>query len=365
MPDFPAAAVAQVIEDAKRICACAAPSFQEQHRAALVVTMLAEIGVSATADAVGNVVCSFGPADAQATVFAAHLDTVFGPDHPSRIDHDEAAGRIAAPGIGDNSLGVAGLLALARRFAASPPEQRIVLAATVGEEGLGDLRGAKHLTETLPCRAFVAVEGAMLDSIRTSGIGSTRYRVTYRGPGGHSWGDRGAPSAVHGLIESAARFLASPAPEGLARNVGRVSGGTSINTIAAEASLELDLRAERSDVLDAGANDARALFERPPAGLEAEVELIGQRPSGAITADHPLLLAARRARASTGLPPADEGASSTDANAAYGHGIPAITIGLTNGAHAHRLDEYIELAPLGRGLAALDALAAELGAAAG
>jgi tripeptide aminopeptidase len=360
MPEFPPVAVAQVVEDAKRICACAAPTFQEQHRAALVVTMLAEIGVAAAADAVGNVVCSFGPSDAEAAVFAAHLDTVFGPDHPTRIVHDEATGTIAAPGIGDNSLGVAGLLALARRFAASPPRHLIVLAATVGEEGLGDLRGAKHLTETLPCRAFVAVEGAMLDSIRTSGIGSTRYRVTYRGPGGHSWGDRGTPSAVHGLVETAARFLASPAPPELARNIGRVSGGTSINTIAAEASLELDLRAEQAKVLEAGADAARSLFGQAPAGLEAELELLGQRPSGAIADDHPLVQAARRARTTAGLPPAEEGASSTDANAAHGRGIPAITVGLTNGGHAHRLDEYIELAPLGGGLAALEALAADL-----
>ncbi len=353
--------VAQVIDDAKRICACAAPTFAEQHRAALVVTMLAELGLAGQADAVGNILCAFGPPDGRAAVFAAHLDTVFGPDHPSHIDHDEAAGRITAPGIGDNALGVAGLLALARRLKATPPTRRVVLAATVGEEGLGDLRGAKHLASTVPCDAFVAVEGAMLDSIRTAGIGSVRYRVTYRGPGGHSWGDRGTPSALHGLIARSASLLTSSSPPELSRNIGRLSGGTSINTIASEASLELDLRAEDAAILEQGATAAREHFQPAPPGLTAEVELIGERPSGAIAEDHPLLAAARRARAKAGLPPATEGASSTDANAAHGRGIPAITVGLTVGAHAHRLDEYIETAPLASGLAALESLALELG----
>ncbi len=360
MTDTPA--VDQVIDDAKRICACAAPTFAEQHRAALLVTMLSELGLESQADEVGNILCAFGPPDGHTTIFAAHLDTVFGPDHPSHIDHDEQTGRIAAPGIGDNALGVAGLLALARRFKSAPPARRVVLAATVGEEGLGDLRGAKHLAATVPCDAFVAVEGAMLDSIRTAGIGSVRYRVTYRGPGGHSWGDRGAPSALHGLITRSAAFLTRPAPPELSRNIGRLSGGTSINTIAAEASLELDLRAEEAAILEQGATDAREHFQQAPPGLRAEVELIGERPSGAIAADHPLLAAARRARVTAGLPPATEGASSTDANAAHGRGIPAITVGLTVGAHAHRIDEYIETAPLASGLAALEALALELGA---
>jgi acetylornithine deacetylase/succinyl-diaminopimelate desuccinylase-like protein len=165
---------------------------------------------------------------------------------------------------------------------------------------------------------------------------------------------------VHGLIDRAARLLAEPAPEGLARNVGRISGGTSINTIAAEATLELDLRAQFHELLEAAAARARAVFGAAPEGLEAEVELIGQRPSGALPADHPLLLAARRAREAAGLPRAQEGASSTDANAAYGRGIPALTVGLTSGGRAHRVDEYVELAPLAGGMAALELLARDL-----
>lgn len=353
-------AAAQVLRDAKRICAVAAPTFAEGRRAALVQDLFAAAGATAYIDDVGNVVAGFGGGEGPAAVLAAHLDTVFGAD--VTIEIRDQAGRIHAPGIGDNSLGVAALLHLARRLAARPPATRVVLAATVGEEGLGDLRGAKHLLATVPCRAFVAVEGGMLDSLETAGIGSTRYRVTYRGPGGHSWSDRGTPSAIHGLIEVAARFLATPAAHGVARNVGTVTGGTSINTIATTASLELDLRAQDARLLGEVAEAARAAFATAPAGLRAQIEIIGQRPSGALAPDHPLLAAARRARQRAGLAPAHEHASSTDANAAYGIGIPALTVGLTSAHNVHRTDEYIETAPVPRGLLVLDLLTEELAA---
>lgn len=352
--------IARVVEDAKAICAVPAPTFAEAPRAAFVRELYAERGVEAQLDAVGNVLAEFGPRDGDAVVFAAHLDTVFPAEQPIVIEHDPAAQRISAPGIGDNSLAVAALLALAGDLQRHPPQARVILAATVGEEGLGDLRGAKHLLATVPCRAFVAVEGAMLDAIKHAGVGSTRYRITYHGPGGHSWTDRGAPSALHGLVEVTARFLAEPAPHEVARNVGRLLGGTSINTVAAQASLELDLRAERPEPLAAAAERARALFSHPPKGLRAELELIGERPSGGLSADHPLLQAARRARSAAGLAPAAEGASSTDANAAYGRGVPAVTVGLTTGANGHRVDEYIDIAPLTGGMCALGYLAREL-----
>lgn len=349
--------VEQLIEDAKAICAVAAPTFAEAQRAAYVRERL---GDRARVDEAGNVLCAFGPDDGEAVVFGAHLDTVFDAEQPIVIEHDRAAQRIRAPGIGDNSLAVAALLALAQQFADEPPARRVVLAATVGEEGLGDLRGAKHLLDAVPCQAFIAVEGAMLDSIKHAGVGSTRYRITYRGPGGHSWTDRGAPSALHGLIEAAARFLAQPAPAAVARNIGTIQGGTTVNTIAAAATLELDLRAESAEPLARVAARAQEVFAQPPKGLEAETEILGERPCGGIPADHPLMDAARDARRAAGLAPASEGASSTDANAAYGRGIPAITVGLTTGGNGHRVDEYIDLAPLPAGLDALRRLARRL-----
>jgi acetylornithine deacetylase/succinyl-diaminopimelate desuccinylase-like protein len=213
---------------------------------------------------------------------------------------------------------------------------------------------------TVDCACFVALEGMSLDAIEVGGIGSERYRVTYLGPGGHSWSDRGTPSALHGLITRAAELVAiDPGPGGVL-NVGRVNGGTSINTIAAEATLELDLRARDAAQLTALADRAGQLLRRAPEGLTAVVERVGRRPAGAIAPDHPLLEAARRARAAAGLAPAEEGFSSTDANAAYGRDIPAITVGVTTGAHAHRRDEYIDEAPMARGLRALELLVDEL-----
>lgn len=346
-----------VLVDAQRICAVPAPTFAEEPRAQLVAELFAAAGAPAVLDDVGNVLCRIG-GDGPAVVLAAHLDTVFGPDQP--IEIVRRGGRIAAPGIGDNSLAVAALLAMARRLAARPPQRPVVLAATVGEEGLGDLRGAKHVAATVDCACFVALEGMSLDVIEVGGIGSERYRVTYSGPGGHSWSDRGTPSALHGLITRAAELVAiDPGPGGVL-NVGRVHGGTSINTIAAEATLELDLRARDAAQLTALADRAEALLRRAPTGLTAVVERVGQRPAGAIAPDHPLLEAARRARAGAGLAPAEEGFSSTDANAAYGREIPAITVGVTTGAHAHRQDEYINEAPTAHGLRALELLIDEL-----
>ncbi|MGI8714763.1 MAG: M20/M25/M40 family metallo-hydrolase [Solirubrobacteraceae bacterium] len=346
-----------VLADAQRICAVPAPTFSEGPRAELVTRLFAQAGASARLDEVGNVICRIG-GEGRAAVFASHLDTVFGPELP--IEIVRSAGRIAAPGIGDNSLAVAVLVHLARRFTASPPLRPVVLVATVGEEGLGDLRGAKHIVSSIPCECFVAVEGMSLPSIEVGGIGSERYRVTYAGLGGHSWGDRGTASAVHGLIGRAAELLAVGLEPEVVLNVGRIRGGTSINTIAAEATLELDLRAEDPAALKALAARACRLLAAAPEGLQATVQLVGRRPAGAIDPDHPLLAAARRARVGAGLPAAQEGSSSTDANAAHGRGIPAVTVGVTTGAHAHRVDEYIDEAPVAGGLRALELLADEL-----
>jgi tripeptide aminopeptidase len=331
--------------------------------------MLADAGAPATIDATGNVIALIGPGDAAAgppIAFAAHLDTVFPAGTPIafRADGD----RLCAPGIGDNSLGVAGLLHLARHLRGRGPALRrpIALVATVGEEGLGDLRGAKAFLEENAVAAFVAVEGTMLDSITVAAVGSLRHRVTVRGPGGHSWADRGAPSAIHALITmlAAARAVV-PEAEDVAFNVGTIEGGTGVNAIAAEASALLDLRCGDDARLRTIAADVRAaLTANAGEGLTVDLEQVGDRPGGALPAGHPLLDCARRARTRAGLPPAVEDATSTDANAAHGRGIPAITVGVSTGGHLHRLDEHLDLPPIGGGLAALAALADELDATA-
>jgi tripeptide aminopeptidase len=353
-------AVARLLDDTRRICAMPAPPFGEGPRAELVAWMLGEAGAPARIDDTGNVIARLGPEGEDAVAFAAHLDTVFAAG--TEIRFEESDGRLAAPGVGDNSIAVAALLHLARHLKDGPLARPVALVATVGEEGLGDLRGAKALLDELPVGAFVAVEGQMLHAIKTAAVGSVRLRVTVRGPGGHPWSDRGTPSAAHGLVDALSGALAEAHNAGIVLNVGTMRGGTVINAIADEAVAELDLRAEDDGLLQATAKRVQEVVGWAPDGLETTVEALGRRPGGRVARDHPLVAAARRARERAGLPPAEEGASSTDANAAYGRGIPAITVGVTTGGHAHRLDEYIDLEPIASGLVALEALAEELAA---
>ena len=356
------AELARTLADAERICSVPAPTNDEGRRAEFVAGLLRDEGATPRSDDAGNVLATFGTGDdADAVVFAAHLDTVFaaGTDVMPRRDGD----RIAAPGIGDNSLGVAALLHLARGLRDRPLTRQVVLAATVGEEGLGDLRGAKTLVAARPWGAFVAVEGMEVERLVTAAVGSLRYRITLTGPGGHPWGDRGTPSAAHELLGPLQEILAATASAGVSTNVGGIAGGTAINVIAAQASADLDLRCENAAGLEEAERIVRGAFDRLPEGVTAAVEKLGHRPGGRIDPAAELLRAARRARERAGLPAAEEDASSTDANAAHGESIPAITVGITVGANAHRLDEYIETGPAAGGLAALDALLDELAGA--
>jgi tripeptide aminopeptidase len=349
----------RAIADAREICAVAAPTFDEGPRGDLVARMLADAGARPARDEVGNVIAELGDGPAtDAVILAAHLDTVFDADTEIRFGQQE--GRLAAPGLGDNSLGVAAIIHLARRLHARRITRRVVLAATVGEEGLGDLGGAKALLDGRPCGAFIAIEGQMLNSITVAAAGSLRFRLTVSGPGGHPWSDRDSPSAIHGLIGPLTAIVERVRQAGVVVNVGVIRGGTVINAIAAEASAELDLRSEDESALRAAERIVGEAFAGLRPGLRLQVQQIGHRPAGRIDLGHPLLAAARAARERAGLPPASETASSTDANAAHGRGIPAITVGVTTGGNAHRLDEYIDLPPLTGGLAALDALVDEL-----
>lgn len=325
----------RLIEDALAICAVPAPTFHERERAELVAAELRAAGLEPSFDEVGNVVAVVTPGP-EPLVVDAHLDTVFGlplPTEPRREDD-----RLCGAGIGDNSLAVAMVLLLARRLR---PERPFVLAATVGEEGEGDLRGAKALVESLRPRAFVALEGHGRDALVTGGIGSVRVAATFTTAGGHSWGDRGAPSAIHELVRACAHLLDELG--GRHVNIGLVEGGTSINTIAGRASCKVDCRDEDDERLRATEADLLRVF----AG--AEVEVIGRRPAGRTPPDHPLVRLAREARAAAGLEPAEELRSSTNANAALGRGIPSVCVGLTDGGGVHTADEYVELAPLRAG----------------
>jgi len=233
-----------------------APTFQEAQRAEYVrQRFLAEGLAAVSTDEVGNVcACIPGKGDALPLVVSAHLDTVF-PEHTS-LEVTCSAERISGPGIGDNSLGLAGLMGLvwALRSKGESLPGDVWLVANVGEEGLGDLCGMRAVVERFQNKpqAYIVLEGMALGQIYDRGLGVRRYRISALTRGGHSWVDYGAPSAVHELVSVANHLAAMKLPRDprTTMNIGVISGGTSVNTIAAEAHLELDLRSEDLAILD-------------------------------------------------------------------------------------------------------------------
>ncbi len=251
----PAAAARAVMADTLEVAAIPAPTGAEAARARWALARFP----GATVDAEGDVVVAPQPGAGPPVVLAAHLDTVFGPETP--LEARAAGDRLLAPGIGDNSLAVAALAAVADALGRMEPTGRpIVCAFTVGEEGRGDLRGARAVVADLAPFAFLAVEGHFGDRLATRAVGSTRLEAIMRGPGGHSWGDRGGPSAIHGLARAAALIADIPRSADGAVSVGVIAGGTSVNTLAAEARMEIDLRSAHPDELaDLEARARRAI----------------------------------------------------------------------------------------------------------
>ncbi len=336
-----------------RIAETPAPTFQEGARAELIAQLWRELGVRPEVDEVGNVVARLGPQEGRALVLASHLDTVFseGTDLTVRAGR----GRWSGPGLGDNSASLAVLTALLRDLDSGSLTRPLWLVANVGEEGLGDLRGAKHLLaeHAGEVGAFVAVDGYLGLAV-TRAVGVRRLRATFSGPGGHSWGDQG-PSALHalGLAITALYSLPLPNSPRTTLNVGEARGGTSVNSIAAQAGLLLDLRSLDAGALEALEQQARAALEGAArsAGVEVALELVGDRPGGDLQGDA-LLRLARRAAESVGAE-VRTAASSTDANAAVPHGIPALALGVYKGGNAHREDEWVTPDSLETGLTLL------------
>jgi di/tripeptidase len=230
----------------------------------------------------------------------------------------------------------------------------IWLVANVGEEGLGNLSGMRAVVDRFGdgTRAYLILEGMALGQVYHRALGVQRYRITVRTPGGHSWVDFGKPSAIHELAALITSLTALPIPRRprTSLNVGVISGGTTVNTIAAEASLHLDLRSEGSRALDSLAAGVEELVETANRGeIQVIAEITGRRPAGKIGANHPLVRLARRSLESVGLQP-NLGIGSTDANIPLSRGLPAVCLGLTTGGGAHTLNEYINTHPVSQGL---------------
>jgi acetylornithine deacetylase/succinyl-diaminopimelate desuccinylase-like protein len=332
-------------DELARFTAIAAPTGSEDARVRWLEDRLAGGPGSLGRDEVGNLLWRFG--GSPQLLLMAHVDTVFhGMDE---IDVVRSDGELIGPGVGDNAAAVMTVVWTLSRLESIPPG--LAVAFTVGEEGLGNLRGALHACRTVRPAMAIALEGHGLDEIVTEHVGSTRARLTVRGPGGHSWSDRGTPSAIHALL---------PIGTGLAMagaNIGRVSGGGAVNAIAAEAELLAERRSLDQTELDEFEAELAEFTIEPP--LSLEYEIVGKRPAGRISRDHRLVQAVVEARAALGLPDGF-GAGSTDANAATAFDIPAVSIGCTRGSGMHTPGERIELEPLELGCRQLGAVISAL-----
>lgn len=341
----------------------AAPTNAEGERAAFVEQHLRSLGLcDIVQDELNNVYARLpGSQSAPALLVSAHTDTVFPSGTDLSVTRDESRHRVHAPGIGDNSAGVAALLTLADFLRETTPPVDIWFVANTGEEGLGDLRGMRAAVDRLQPQigACIVVEGMGLGRIVHQALGSRRYRITVNAPGGHSWSAFGAPSAIHVLVQLAERLtrLEAPTQPRTTYNIGRINGGTSVNTIAENATLELDLRSESGATLDYIIDQVQAVvrrFQTPQwrqRGVTVTLESIGDRPTGEIAPAHPLVQAAERALVSAGVAvEPGERMSSTDANIPLSRGIPAVCVGITRGANAHRLDEWISTLEVAKGM---------------
>jgi acetylornithine deacetylase/succinyl-diaminopimelate desuccinylase-like protein len=328
-----------------------APTGSEAERAALVGSWWDHDGLAEVhLDDAGNVWGRAREGDGPILVLCAHLDTVFGPEvpHGVRADGDFLIG----PSVGDDSVAVAALSVAGT--ALSEGRLPVWLLASVGEEGLGNLRGVTAALDAPPAAvsAFVAVEGNYLGRVSTIGVGSVRRRIRVTGPGGHAWEDAEALSAVHYLARLVTTTISIPRGSGTSVNVGRIGGGEGINVRAREAWCEIDLRADDPKALAALARAVDETVLQPEPPLAVEQEPLGERPAGGIEPDHPLVRAAEQALGEAAIPVANP-PTSTDANAAHARGIPAIAVGVTTGSGEHTADEWIETGPIEVGLKAL------------
>ncbi len=349
----------QTMEDLITITEIPAPPFMEDERAEAYVEMIREAGIDEVyRDEEGNVIgVRRGTTGERTLVLSGHLDTVFpeGTDVTVQFRGDT----LYAPGVGDDSRGVTMVLTVLRAMnqAEIQTDADVWFVGTVGEEGLGDLRGVKHLfREGGPeIDAFISVDGGGDSRVVNAGLGSRRYRVTFEGPGGHSWGAFGLGNPAHALsravrmFDEAAAEYVSEGPR-TSYNVGRIGGGTSVNSIPFEAWMEVDMRSVDPDRL-AGIDALfvetmeRALAEQNELRLEGEplevdLELVGDRPSGEIPPSEPFVQRAMASVQYFGFEP-ELARSSTDSNVPISLGVPSATVGRGGaGGNGHSLNEW-------------------------
>jgi tripeptide aminopeptidase len=347
---------ARTLGEQRVIAEIPAPPFQESARAEYCQMRFAELGLKETAiDATGNVIgLRRGTSHGPKLAVSAHLDTVF--PQGTNVAVTEVDGVLRGAGIGDNARGLAALLSVLRMINTHGINTvgDLMWVATVGEEELGNLRGVKALFhDHQDIDGFVAIDGLKITRLINQATGSRRYQMIFKGPGGHSFAEFGRPSAIHAMGRAIATIseLRPPSDPKTTFTVGTVAGGTSVNAIANEARMAVDIRSnsvvelrklesEVIAIVQAGAIDENRRWNSDQIGVECN--LIGDRPAGITAENSPIVAAARRSlTATTGEPDIVLAASSTDANLPMSLGIPAVTIaGGGEGGNQHSRNEW-------------------------
>ncbi len=355
---------AWVTDQQIRLTEIPAPEFDEARRGEALKELFAASGFQVRTDKTGNVIAERPGSNTKSVILlAAHLDTVFPAGTEIRVKRD--AGRLLAPGISDNGVGLASLAGLARALAESRVRttKTIVLVGDVGEEGEGNLRGMRTLMDSYGSRlsAVIAVDGPSTDHITTQGIASRRFEATVTGPGGHSWSDFGAPNPITAMARGIVQFssVTMPADPRSSYNFGTIEGGTSVNSIPSRAAVKIDLRSEDDvelakleatlrEALQAGVKEETSTRQSPADALRLNIRSLGTRPAGKLPDDSPLIATIRNVDRYLGNRSRLE-RSSTDANIPLSMGIPAVALGGGGrGGGSHTLDEWYD--PAGREL---------------
>jgi len=331
-----------------RLCEIPAPTFAEGPRAQAVAEELRTLGLEDVhLDAVHNVLGTLpGSGPGPTFLLDAHTDTVFPAGTDVQVRRED--GKLRAPGVGDDTTNLACalfFLRLVRECGLCVPGT-LVFSGSVGEEGLGDLCGIKAVMQQLAGRVdyVLGLDGKM-GKLTHQGVGSHRYKITVKAQGGHSWADFGSPSAIHALGELIARIAKLDVPKNprTTFNVGRISGGTSVNTIAEAADMLLDMRSVSAEELSR--LEARVLTLLPEIeriyDVRIERQLVGDRPAGSRADTAWMIEAIRRVHQALGIHTQLD-ASSTNANIPLSLGIPAVVIGTYTGKGTHRLEEWID-----------------------
>jgi acetylornithine deacetylase/succinyl-diaminopimelate desuccinylase-like protein len=340
-----------------------APPFKEEARATAYLEMLRASGLTdVEMDQEGNVMgLRKGTGGGGIVAVVAHLDTVF--PEGTDVKVKRAGTKLSAPGVGDNTRGAALMLAVIRAMHAAKFETRddVLFVGNVGEEGEGDLRGVKYLVQRGKYQGriteFIAIDGGDQGSITRGGVGSRRYRVTFTGPGGHSYGAFGLVNPAYAMGNAIAKLsrIQLPQQPKTTFNVGVVSGGTSVNSIPFAMQMVVDMRSvdcgelKKVDdqflaIVGEAVDEENRLRSTREGPIAADPKLIGDRPCGETSIDSPIVQAATVAVKAFGLTPA-YGISSTDSNIPMSLGIPAVTIGRGPGGRAHSLDEWTTVDP--------------------